>query len=57
MGKRKGRQSDSVYSVMTREAFLEIYRRRNTLDSDTRLRVEKEAKHRRIRNVQKERSS
>jgi hypothetical protein len=56
MGKRKGRQADTAFSTMSRDEFLEIYARRTTLDEAMRLRVEREAKHRKIRNVQKRRS-
>lgn len=53
MGKRKGRQGDTAFSAMTREEFLLIYERRAQFDDAIRLRIEREAKHRKIRNVQK----
>ena len=56
MGKRKGHQGDTAFSTMSRDEFRIVYVRRMLLDDATRLRVEREAKHRKMRNVQKRRS-
>ena len=50
----KGRQRDTEFSVFSDAVFVELfYARRAELDDSTRLRVEREAKARGIRNVQK----
>lgn len=54
MGKRKGRQRDTAFTVFTDAEFkARFYDRREMLDAATRLRVEREAKARGLRNLQK----
>jgi hypothetical protein len=54
MGKRKGRQRDTAFTTLNDSEFRALfYDRRHALDSATRLRVEREAKARGIRNVRK----
>ena len=54
MGKRKGRQRETAFTVFSTPDFkARFYDRRDQLDDATRLKVEKEAKARGIRNVQK----
>ena len=54
MGKRKGRQRDTEFSLIGNAGFLEdFYDRRALLDPELRLRVEREAKARGLRNVSK----
>lgn len=54
MGKRKGRQGETAFTVFTTLEFkARFYDRRDQLDDAMRLKVEKEAKARGIRNVQK----
>ncbi len=56
MGKRKGRQRDTAFTVFTDADFrTRFYDRRDQLDAATRLKVEREAKARGIRNAQKRR--
>jgi len=54
MGKRKGRQRDTAFTLFGDDDFRrDFYDRRHTFDAAFRLRVEAEAKVRGIRNVQK----
>jgi hypothetical protein len=54
MGKRKGRQRDTAFTLFGDDEFVEkFYNRRHTFDAAFRLRVECEAKARRLRNIQK----
>lgn len=54
MGKASGRQRDTAFSTFNDPEFRELfYDRRHKLAAATRLRVEKEAKARGIRNVQR----
>jgi len=54
MGKRKGNQRDSLFSLFGDAEFkAKFYDRRKGFDAAFRLRVEREAKVRGIRNVQK----
>jgi len=54
MGKRKERQRDTAFTLPSNVEFIQqFYDRRYLLDDATRLRVEREAKARRIRNAQK----
>lgn len=54
MGRRKGRQRDSAFSALTDAEFrVEFYDRRSALAPPLRVRVEREAKARGWRNVQK----
>ena len=54
MGKRKGRQRDTAFTTLSDEQFrAEFYERRATFADGVRIRVEREAKARGIRNVQK----
>lgn len=56
MGKRKGRQRDTEFSLFSDDEFLaKFYNRRHEFEAALRLRVECEAKARKIRNVQKRR--
>lgn len=54
MGKRKGRQRDTAFTLFSDTDFkADFYDRRHTFDVALRERVEREAKARGIRNVQK----
>ncbi len=54
MGKRKGRQRDTAFTIFSDAQFVEkFYGRRATLTAVVRVRVEREAKARGIRNVQR----
>lgn len=54
MGKRKGRQRDSAFTLFNDEVFRrDYYDRRHEFKPALRLRVEAEGKARRFRNVQK----
>lgn len=54
MGKRKGRQRDTAFSALTDAQFrVHFYARRETFSAELRIRVEREAKARGLRNVQK----
>jgi hypothetical protein len=54
MGKRKGRQRDSSFTLFGDAEFTEkFYDRRETFEAAFRRRVESEAKARGMRNVQK----
>jgi len=54
MGKRKGNQRDTAFSLFDDAEFVErFYSRRHTFDRTFRRRVEREAKARGIRNVQR----
>ena len=54
MSKRSGRQRDTAFTTFNDVEFRELfYERRHQLDAATRLRIEKEAKARGIRNVQR----
>jgi len=57
MGKRKGRQRDTAFSLFGDDEFRQdFYDRRQTFEPALRLRVEAEAKARGIRNVRKRRN-
>jgi len=54
MGKRKGRQRDSAFTLFGDHEFKELfYDRRHEFDAALRIRVECEAKARGLRNIQK----
>lgn len=54
MGKRKGNQRDTAFSLFDDAEFSErFYACRHSFDAVFRRRVEREAKARRIRNVQR----
>lgn len=54
VGKRKGRQRDTAFTIFGNAEFRsKFYDRRTTFDAAFRIRVECEAKTRGIRNVQK----
>jgi hypothetical protein len=54
MGKRKGRQRDTAFTIFGDAEFREkFYDRRKTLEPPLRERVEREAKARGIRNIRK----
>lgn len=54
MGKRKGRQRDSAFTLFGDDEFkVQFYDRRVTFDAAFRERVEREGKARGIRNVRK----
>lgn len=54
MGKRKGRQRDTAFTLFGDAEFkAKFYGRRATFDVAFRRRVEREAKARRIRNIQR----
>lgn len=54
MGKRKGRQRDTAFTPFKDDEFVEsFYNRRHALEPAFRGRVEREAKARGLRNVQK----
>lgn len=56
MGKRKGNQLDTAFTLYDDPEFVaKFYARRQGFDPTFRLRVEREAKARGIRNVQKRR--
>lgn len=56
MGKRKGNQRDTAFSLFEDAEFVErFYARRQTFNRTFRRRVEREAKARGIRNVQRRR--
>jgi hypothetical protein len=52
MGKRKGRQRDTAFTAFNDAEFiLLLYNRRNSFEPALRLRVEREAKARGMRNI------
>ncbi len=54
MGKRKGRQRDTAFTLLGDGEFrAQFYDRRQDFDPRLRVRVEREAKARGLRNVQK----
>jgi hypothetical protein len=54
MGKRKGRQRDTEFTLFSDDEFaVQFYSRRATFSASFRLRVEREAKARGLRNIQK----
>ena len=54
MGKRKGRQRDTAFTLLSDAEFIgQFYDRRHDFPAALRLRVEREAKARRLRNTQK----
>ena len=54
MGKRKGRQRDTAFTLYGDTEFMELYySRRHTFDTELRLRVEREGKARGFRNVRR----
>lgn len=54
MGKRKGRQRDTAFTLLSDAEFIgQFYDRRQGFPPALRLRVEREAKARRLRNTQK----
>ncbi len=54
MGKRKGRQRDTAFTLFGDDEFRALfYDRRQSFEPAFRERVEREAKARRIRNVQR----
>ena len=54
MGKRKGRQRDTAFTLYGDKEFMELYyNRRHTFDAELRLRVEREGKTRGFRNVRR----
>jgi hypothetical protein len=56
MGKRKGRQRDTAFSLFDDADFMaRFYDRRDKLEPALRLRIEREAKARGIRNARKRR--
>lgn len=57
VGKRKGNHGDSAFIRMSAAEFEALYSIRASLPTDLRMRLEREAKHRGIRNVRKPRKS
>lgn len=57
MGKRKGNQGDSGFVRMSPYEFETLYSLRSGLPPELRLRVEREAKHRGMRNRRRSRKS
>lgn len=56
MGKRKGRQRDTAFTLLGAADFrAQFYDRRHSFDPELRGRVEREAKARGLRNVQRRR--
>ena len=56
MGKRKGRQRDTAFTIFSDAQFIgKFYNRRITFTAALKVRVEREAKARGIRNVQRRR--
>ena len=54
MGKRKGRQRDTAFTIFSDAQFVQkFYARRHEFTPEMRRRVETEAKARGLRNVQK----